>query len=157
MIKMIVASTEDHLIGNKNHKLPWYIPEELKFFKEMTMDHTLLWGRKTFKHLPKKLLGRTHYVVTTAPYVEGADEVFHSEQEVAKLMKKFRSSKQTLIICGGKSIYEQFYHEASQIYWTVVNVKAHGNIYLNIDLSGYNKTVFRETKDFTVFLYEKKS
>lgn len=155
MIKMIVAATKEGLIGSKKG-LPWVLPEELKFFKKMTVGHTLLWGRKTFASLPKKLEDRTHYVITTAPYVENADEVLNSIEQTNKLLKKYRNSKKTLFICGGKSIYEQFYQEATEIFWTEVKVPAHGNVFLKLDLTNYQREIYEKNHNFNIYLYKKK-
>lgn len=154
MIKMIVAISKNNVIGDDNH-LPWHVPKELQFFKKITTGHTLLWGRKTFVNLPKKLDNRYHYVITSTKIVKNADKVFHNTAEINKLFAKFRHSPATLIICGGKSIYEQFYQEASQIYWSEINQEVKGNITLDLDLSMFQKTVFMQNDDFTVYLYHK--
>ncbi len=154
MIKMIVAATKNGLIGNRNG-LPWNIPAELKNFKDLTMGHTLLWGRKTFCNLPKKLEGRTNVVLTTALYVENADEVLNTPKQIKKIFKKYRHAKKDLFICGGKSIYEQYYQEAEEIFWTEMNIEAKGSVFLKLDLSMYKKEIFKKHNNFTVYLYKK--
>lgn len=156
MIKMIVAVSKNHVIGD-DHKLPWSIPGELQFFKKITTGHSLLWGRKTFVNLPRKLNDRQHYVITTASNVPNADKILHNKQDIKKLFDRFRNSPETLIICGGKSIYEQFYKEVSEIYWSQINQNAIGNVCLDLDLSMFSKSIFLENDDFTVFLYRKKN
>lgn len=60
---MIVAMTDDRIIGNQN-KLPWHFSEDLKRFKKITMGHPLIMGRKTFDSIGKPLPGRTHIVIS---------------------------------------------------------------------------------------------
>ena len=62
--KIIVSTDENGLIGDKG-KLPWHIPEELIFFKQVTMGNPIIMGRKTWESLPKKPLpGRFNIVLS---------------------------------------------------------------------------------------------
>ena len=63
ILSLIVAVSQNNVIGTDN-KLPWYIPEDLKKFKEITADYPMIMGRKTFESLPRVLSGRDHYVIT---------------------------------------------------------------------------------------------
>ena len=63
MLSIIVAIAANNLIGGDN-KLLWHISEDLKRFKEITMDNTIIMGRKTFESLPGILPGRKHIVIT---------------------------------------------------------------------------------------------
>lgn len=63
MLSIIVAIAENNLIGGDN-KLLWHLSEDLKRFKEITMDNTIIMGRKTFESLPGILPGRKHIVIT---------------------------------------------------------------------------------------------
>lgn len=62
-ISMILAMSRNRIIGDKN-RLPWYLPEDLKKFRELTTGHIMLMGRKTFESLPKVLPDRDHYIIT---------------------------------------------------------------------------------------------
>ena len=62
-ISLIAALSENRVIGREN-KLPWYIPGELKRFKEITMGHPIVMGRKTFESIGRVLPGRTNIVIT---------------------------------------------------------------------------------------------
>jgi dihydrofolate reductase len=59
----IVATGLDNAIG-QNGRMPWHLPEDLRFFKEHTTDHPLVMGRKTFESLGRVLPGRPHIVIT---------------------------------------------------------------------------------------------
>ena len=68
MIAMVLAMDVHGLIG-KNNDLPWHFPEDLKYFKSLTLNHTVLMGRKTFEsiinRLGKPLPNRDNVVLTS--------------------------------------------------------------------------------------------
>ena len=53
MVSLIVAKSKNNVIGNKG-RIPWYIPNDLKRFKELTTNNVVIMGRKTFESLPKE-------------------------------------------------------------------------------------------------------
>ena len=63
MIKLIVATSKNRVIGN-NNTLPWHLSEDLKRFKKMTIGKNILMGRKTFETFPRPLPNRTHLIIT---------------------------------------------------------------------------------------------
>lgn len=102
-LSIICALTQNHAIGLKGGLL-YYLPADLKHFKQLTMGHTILMGRKTFESLPKGALpNRRNLVVThqhdfTAPGIE----VFHSIEEALQACK----DDEEVFAIGGESIYE---------------------------------------------------
>ena len=79
MISLIVAMSQNGVIG-KAGKLPWHLPEDLRHFKELTMGHPIIMGRKTFESLPKKPLpGRKNIVLTRSADFKALEgvEVIH--------------------------------------------------------------------------------
>jgi len=69
MSNMIIATSQNGVIGQGN-SMPWHYPEDLKWFKEMTLGGVLIMGRKTFESLPKGLPGREIIVLSQSgkPY-----------------------------------------------------------------------------------------
>ena len=63
MISLIVAASRNGVIG-ANNRLPWHLPADLKRFKQLTMGHPILMGRKTFESIGTPLPGRTNLVIT---------------------------------------------------------------------------------------------
>src|SRR5271156_1259491 len=63
ILSLIVAVAENNAIGKKNG-MPWYLPEDLKFFKQATIGKPVLMGRKTFESLGKPLPGRLNIVLS---------------------------------------------------------------------------------------------
>lgn len=154
MIKLIAAVAKNKVIGNDN-QLPWHIPEEFKHFKEMTIGHTLLMGRKTFESLPSVLPGREIIVLTRK--VDTKLKIRQvTENELPKLFNSFRNSSNTLWIAGGKSVYESFYQEAQELFITELREEFEGNVTLNLNLENYKKSIFKETSKFVVYIYTPK-
>ena len=63
IFSQVAAMARNRVIGKDNH-LPWNLPEDMKFFREVTKGHILLMGRKTFDSFPQPLKGRLHIVVS---------------------------------------------------------------------------------------------
>ena len=85
-IKLIVAMSDNYIIGN-NNKLLWDIKEDMKFFKEKTINHHLLMGKNTFLSLPSMLKDRMHIVLTTNKDVTYENViVLHSLNEPLKYL-----------------------------------------------------------------------
>ena len=63
MITMVVAAGENNELG-KDNKIIWHLPDDFKRFKQITIGHYIIMGRKTFESFPKPLPNRTHVVIT---------------------------------------------------------------------------------------------
>lgn len=115
-ISIVVAASDNQVIGIEN-KLPWHLPADLKFFKNLTTGHTILMGRKTFESIGKALPNRRNLVITRDRHftAEGC-ELFHSmEEAIAACVEG-----ETFII-GGDSIYKQALSLCNKIYLTRVH------------------------------------
>src|SRR5690606_10751727 len=81
MISLIVAYDKNRVIGY-NNSMPWYLPEDLKYFKETTMGKPMSMGRKTFESIGRVLPGRRSIVVTrNSDYSHEGIEVANSLEE----------------------------------------------------------------------------
>lgn len=119
MLSIIVAVASNGVIGGDN-KLLWRVPEDLKRFKEITLGHTIVMGRKTFESLPGILPKRNHVVITRdnsfsvdSPFVR----VVHSIEE---LIEEYGNSKEEVFIIGGGEIYKQTLPHAKNFYLTKI-------------------------------------
>ena len=109
VIEYVWAEDEKRQIGVDGH-LPWHLPADLKHFKEKTMDHPILMGRKTFASLPKLLPGRKHIVLT---HNEEMKSKWKDNNQVEILtsideMNEYLSNHQSEKICaiGGVSVFK---------------------------------------------------
>ena len=126
-ISQIVAVANNNVIG-KNNDLIWRLPADLKHFKNITMGHCMLMGRKNFESIGRALPGRTTIIVTrNEDYkVEGCHTVF-SIQEGIVLAKSLNETE--LMIIGGGQIYEQSLEMTSKIYFTAVHETFEGDTF----------------------------
>ncbi len=128
-ISLIVAMAENRVIG-RNNKLPWYLPDDLKYFKRVTMGKPVVMGRKTFESIGKPLPGRTNIVVSRNPE-------FHAEGiRVVKDLMMARAVCQSfaivegieeVMVIGGAQIYEQSLPMADRLYLTEVHADVEGD------------------------------
>ena len=77
-MKAVVAMARNRVIGN-NGQIPWHLPEDFKWFKELTTGGIVLMGRRTFASLPKPLPNRTNVVFTRAPRLLAKDTAFQAK------------------------------------------------------------------------------
>lgn len=127
-IALIVAASENNTIGRDN-KLPWHLPDDLKFFKQMTDGHPLIMGRKTFESLPGLLPNRRHIIVTRdREYnAEGAEEA--SSLDEAVMFARKDNDKETIFVIGGGEIFAQAMETANSIYLTRVHAWVKGDVF----------------------------
>lgn len=117
----------NRVIGKEN-KLPWHLPEDLKFFKEKTKSRVLILGRKTFESLGKPLPGRFHIVITRQDVYKFEDpnvqvvRDLKSAIELAYMLTSKYSAKfgDEVFVCGGGEIYKQSLDIVDRIYLTVI-------------------------------------
>ena len=109
MIEYVWAEDQKHQIGLNGH-LPWHLPADMHHFKEETMGHPIIMGRKTFMSFPKLLPGRKHIVLThdqtlKEKYQDNDQVVIVSSvAELNKYLDKHQDEK--LCAIGGVSIFK---------------------------------------------------
>ncbi len=119
-ISMIAAVGKNLELG-KNNDLIWHFKEDMKFFKETTMGHPVIMGRKTFESLPKALPGRKNIVISTNPeYKADGAEVVASVEEAIKLAE---AENTEAFVIGGGRIYTEFLPYADNLYLTEINAE----------------------------------
>ena len=116
MISIIAAIGKNRELG-KNNGLIWHIPNDMKFFKDTTMGHKVVMGRKTYVSLPGKLPGRELIVISSSV----VDETVKVESSIDDIVRKYQDSGEEVFVCGGASIYEQFLPYANKLYLTEID------------------------------------
>lgn len=128
-VAMIAAVAANGVIG-VNNKLPWYLPEDLKFFKRMTQAKPLVMGRKTYASIGRALPGRLNIVVTrdTGFTAEGV-RVCHDLVSALRLadQQALIDGAEEIMVMGGGEIYGQAMAYASCLYLTEVAIDAEGD------------------------------
>lgn len=116
LISAVVATAENYAIG-KNNQLLWYLPNDLKHFKDITSSHTVIMGRKTYDSMGKPLPNRRNIVITRQyMQIEGC-EVVNSVEQALKLCQ----GEQEVFIIGGAEIYKLAMPLTNRIYLTLVH------------------------------------
>ncbi|WP_018478397.1 dihydrofolate reductase [Pontibacter roseus] len=127
MIAIVVAVAENNVIG-RNNQLIWHLPADLRHFKQKTMSHPMVMGRKTFESIGKPLPGRTTIIVTRQEGFEAEGcLVVHSVQEA--LQKGRELDKEQVSIVGGAEIYKQVLPEVDTIFLTEVHHTFEGDTF----------------------------
>ena len=115
-VSMIAAIGKNNELG-KDNKLIWHLPNDLKFFKETTMNKEVIMGSNTFYSLPKLLPGRKHIVLTSRNIDNDNVLVIHSKQDLLEYLKNI---KKEIMIIGGASIYRELLEVADKLYLTEI-------------------------------------
>lgn len=155
---MIVAIGRNNEIG-KDNKLLWHLPNDLKFFKETTINKTIIMGRKTFESLPSKLPKRKHLIITANHDYQLDELLFFSIKAVLDYVK---TSKEECFVIGGASIYQEFLPYAKYLYITKVEDNKDADAYFpEIKEDNYIITLLGANEDngieYKHYKYEKRS
>ena len=142
-ISLIVAVSRNGAIG-LNNQLPWYLPEDLKYFKSVTMGKPLIMGRKTFDSIGRPLPGRANIVLTRDPQwtSDGVKVVQSVEQAlVAGEIACEAADVDEIMVIGGEQIYRMTIDLADRIYLTQVDADVEGDAFFpDIDLNNWSQT-----------------
>jgi dihydrofolate reductase len=127
----IAAMASNRVIG-RDGKLPWHLPEDLKFFKETTLGHPVLMGRRTFEsimaRLGKPLPGRMNIVLSAAmPSPEGV-HVIRSLDEIATLP----GVTSPVFLIGGAQLYEAMLPLCDELLLTFIEEPHEGDAFLPV-------------------------
>ena len=152
-LSLIVAMAKNRTIG-LDGAMPWHIPEDLKFFKRVTMGHPVIMGRKTYQSIGAALPGRTNIVVTRNKDFEAADaDVVHDLSEALTKAKATEElwrpdgGREEIFVIGGADIYGQALPEAQRIYMTEVHQELPGDAFFPELAEGEWKETARQDRD----------
>lgn len=127
ILSLLVAADENNVIG-KNNQLPWHLPNDLKYFKNLTWAMPILMGRKTFESIGKALPGRKSIVITRNKDWKHPDvAVVLSIEEAIKLAKSYDVKE--IFVIGGAEIFNSAFSKADCIYITRIHHQFEGDVY----------------------------
>lgn len=154
MINIIVAIAKNNVIG-KNNEIPWHYPEDLQYFKEVTMGKNVLMGSKTFdsiiKRLGKPLPGRNNIVLT-----RNKDFSYPGVTVINDLESFLKSQTDDIFIIGGSSIYRQTLAYADKLYITFIDEEYEGDTFFpEIDFQNYQLIEKKERGKLTFCVYQR--
>ncbi|WP_349407322.1 dihydrofolate reductase [Pseudalkalibacillus sp. SCS-8] len=123
MISLLFAMDKNQVIG-KNNDLPWHLPEDLKWFKQVSTGHTIIMGRKTYESIGKPLPNRKNVIVTNDKnYTAEGCIVTHSIEEA------LQQDGDEMIVIGGAKIFEQVLDDADRLYLTYIDHEFEGDTF----------------------------
>ena len=156
MISIIAAIGKNNELG-LNNDLIWHLPNDLKYFKEKTMNQTIVMGYNTFVSLGRVLPNRKHVVLTFEKVRLPLDVIqFNNLEDLNNYIKD-----KDVFIIGGASMYKQFIDKADKLYLTEIDDTHEADIYFpNFDKNLFNKKIIGTNSDnginYTFTLYERK-
>lgn len=142
-ISIVAAVSKNNVIGKEN-ALPWYLPDDLKHFKDVTIGKPCLMGKHTFdsimKRLGKPLPERKNVVVSRDPNFQAPEGavVFRSLDEALRGLK----NEPEVMVIGGGQIYSQLINKADKLILTEVHKEIDGDVLF----PEYDKNQWREIK-----------
>ncbi|MBM7602098.1 dihydrofolate reductase [Metabacillus crassostreae] len=126
MISLIVAMDENRLIG-KDNQLPWHLPQDLAYFKRMTMNHKIVMGRKTYESIGRPLPGRENIILTRDhSYKMDGCKVLHSIEEILELSK---NTDENIFVIGGAEIFKEILPYSDRLYMTHIHHNFEGDTF----------------------------
>lgn len=146
VVSMIVAMAENRVIG-RNNQLPWYLPNDLKYFKASTMGKPIVMGRKTFESIGKPLPGRTNIVVTRdRGYSAEGVKIVHSAVEAIAVAASVAAvdGVEELMVIGGAQLYQELLPLTQRLYLTEVHGQVEGDALFPVFERGLWREVARE-------------
>lgn len=149
----IAAMSLNRVIGNGN-KIPWHLPEDFKWFKQVTMGQVLVMGRKTFESIGRPLPGRETIVLTRSDWT-------HSGVKVAAGLDQLplaEDDPRTIFIAGGAEIYRQALPLCAELLLTVVKREVAGDVLFPPFEALFELVeTIRETSEFDICRYRRRS
>ena len=127
-LSIIVAVAGEKRVIGKTGGMAWYILGELKRFKEITMGHPIIMGRKTHESIGKPLPGRTNIIVThDVIYKAEGCIVVHNLEEALEVAKGKEGNEEIFIIGGGQ-IYQESIGMVDKLYLTYIDKEIEGDV-----------------------------
>ena len=156
MFTIIAAIGKNRELG-KDGKLIFHIKEDMEFFRDVTMGHMVVMGRKTWESLPGKLPGRENVVISSHDF-EGPDDIIH---DLDMFIAEYKNNDEEVFIIGGGSIYRTFLPYADKIYLTTVDATdpTADTFFPEFERSQYSQKIIKKGTDndlsFAISLYQR--
>ncbi|MBE1554732.1 dihydrofolate reductase [Sporosarcina limicola] len=126
MISLLVVHDPNRVIG-LNNKMPWHIPEELAYFKKVSMGKAMVMGRKTYESIGRPLPGRLNIIVTrNKAYTAEGIVVVHDLDEAILKAKEYADE---VMIIGGSEIFSLALDIADRLYITLIQKYFEGDTF----------------------------
>lgn len=136
-ITFVVAASTNNVIG-KDNQLLWTLPNDMKYFKNVTWGMPVIMGRKTFESLGKPLAGRKNIILTRQKDWNKEGTIAVHQFDDALLLAKEMDYKEVMVIGGGE-IFKMLLNKADKIHLTRVNAVLDGDAFFpELDVTEWN-------------------
>ena len=131
---LIAALTWPERVIGKDNAIPWKLSQDLRRFKELTLGHPVLMGRKTWESLPFKLPGRTNIVLThtvakPSTRADAAPDQICGSLDQALALAAQAPGGETVFVIGGATLYEQALPKADRLALTLIHHRFEGDVW----------------------------
>lgn len=151
-LNIIVGMTRDRVIGLEG-KLPWHIPQDLRNFKRITLNNTLVMGKNTYLSIGKALPQRNNIVVSSSLQPQKGIIVAKTIEEA---LGKAQSYDKEVFVIGGAQVYNQTIARANKMYISMIKKDYPGDTYFpEFNELEWKKEFIEDYLDFSLFLYTK--
>ena len=124
-MKAIVAMTHDRVIGWRG-KMPWHLPEDFRWFRQATLTHAVLMGRKTLESIGRPLPGRLNLVATRGPAIDLPGVVTITDLSA---FQEADFAPREIWVAGGAEIYARMLPQCTELYVSLVAGKYEGDTF----------------------------
>ena len=125
MLSIIVAKAKNNTIG-KDNKLLWNIPDDLRRFKELTTNHNIIMGRKTFESIGRILPNRKHIIFSQNPDFKIDNENIEIVHSMLQIQQYIEDENENFVI-GGAMIYNLLMPYVTKMYVTEIDKDFEGD------------------------------
>jgi dihydrofolate reductase len=133
-LEAILAIAQNNSIG-LDGKLPWHLPIELKLFKEVTMHHPLIMGRKTYESLPGILPNREHIIISQSLNSIHGVHIASSVNHALSIAESLSSQK--VFVIGGKRIFDELIPQCNTIHVSRIMREFKADTFYDFNIQGY--------------------
>jgi len=152
-ISLIAAMTKKGVIG-KAQKLPWHLPEELKYFRQLTTDKPIIMGRQTFESIGRPLPNRHNIVLTRQKDFTAVDITI--VQSVDEAIKAAGTSEE-IMVAGGAEIYQAFLLRAERLYLSIISQDYEGDTFFpSVEWHNWQLVSEKEHLGFIAQIWDRK-
>lgn len=130
---LIVARANNGVIG-RNNQLPWHLPADLRYFKQITLGKPVIMGRNTFESIGRPLPGRTNVVLTATPGWQAPGVRVVADLEKALTLARAQAALDgvdEVMVIGGARVYGQAMAWVDRLYVTEVDVTPEGDAHFD--------------------------
>jgi len=147
----IAAMSLNRVIGAAN-QIPWHLPEDFKWFKQMTTSHVIVMGRKTFESIGRPLPNRETIVLSRDGFSHPGVKTIRALEELSAW-----NDGREIFICGGAQVYAQALPLCANLYLTLVKREVTGDAFFPPFEEAFELAEeIRDTSEFKILHYRRK-